>query len=121
MALLGVRAGLTNTDAFREAPFHCGGGDVADQSWFRSKLVSGEQYQFAEQVGLGAAVHRGLQLLDAVDGAFDGAGVVGQGQPGDDGRQVAAQPGCEHSKSGKVGIDRADPLGLSLVTVNGSL
>jgi len=38
MALLGVRAGLTNTDAFREAPFHCG-GDVADQSWFRSKLV----------------------------------------------------------------------------------
>jgi len=27
MALLDVRAGLTNTDAFREAPFHRGGHD----------------------------------------------------------------------------------------------
>ena len=112
MALLGVRAGLTNTDAFREAPFHCGGGGVADQSWFRSKLVSGEQYQFAEQVGLGAAVHRGLQLLDAVDGAFDGAGVVVEGQPGDDGIQVAAEACGERPQGGQVGIDRTDPLGV---------
>ena len=86
MALLGVRAGLTNPDAFERHPFHRGGHDGAVQSWFRSKLVSGKQYQFSEQVGFGAAVHRGLQLLDAVDGAFDGAGVVGQGQPGDDGK-----------------------------------
>jgi hypothetical protein len=54
------------------------------------ELFSGKQYQFAEQVGFGTAVHRGLQLLDAVGGAFDGTGVVWQGQPGDDGVQVAA-------------------------------
>ena len=56
---------------------------------------SGQEYPLAQKVGFRASVHRRLELLDAVDGAFDGAGVVVQGEPGDDGVQVAAQPGGE--------------------------
>jgi hypothetical protein len=29
---------------FERHPFHRGGHDGADQSWFRSKLVSGKQF-----------------------------------------------------------------------------
>src|SRR6476620_8226361 len=65
------------------------------------KLFSGQQYQFAEQVGFGTSVHRGLQLLDAVDGAFDRTGVVMQGEPGDDGVQVAAQTCGERPQRGQ--------------------
>ena len=56
---------------------------------------SGQEYPLAQQVGFPTSVHRRLELLDAVDGALDGTGVVVQGEPGDDGVQVAAQPGCE--------------------------
>jgi len=57
-----------------------------------------QEYELAQQVGFRASVHRGLELLDAVDGALDCAGVVFQGQPGDDSVQVAAQPGGERAQ-----------------------
>jgi hypothetical protein len=50
-------------------------------------------------------------LLDAVHGAFDCAGVVFQGEPGDHGVQVAAQPGGERAQHRQVGVDGAHPLG----------
>ena len=58
-------------------------------------LCLGQEYPLAQEVGFRASVHRHLELLDAVDGAFDRAGVVLQGQPGDHGVQVTAQPGGE--------------------------
>ena len=54
---------------------------------------SGQEYELAEEVGFRPSVHRGLELLDAVDGALDRAGVVRQGEAGDHGVQIAAQPG----------------------------
>ena len=65
--------------------------------------------QLAQEIGVRASVHRRLQLFDAVHGAFDRAGVVVQGQPGDHGVQVAVQPGGERTKRGQVGVDLADP------------
>src|SRR5664279_2248431 len=38
---------------------------------------SGQEYPLAQQVGFRTSVHRRLELLDAVDGALDGTGVVG--------------------------------------------
>jgi hypothetical protein len=50
-----------------------------------------EQDALAEQVGFGAAIHLSLEHLDAVDVAFDGAGAVGDGEPGGDGGPVLAE------------------------------
>src|SRR5664279_3517033 len=69
---------------------------------------SGQEYLLSQEVGFRASVHRRLELLDAVHGAFDGTGVVVQGQPGDDGVQVAAQPGGERPQHWQVGVDGAD-------------
>ena len=56
---------------------------------------SGQEYALAEEVWFRSSVLRGLELLDAVDGALDRAGVVFQGEAGDHGVQVAAQSGGE--------------------------
>jgi hypothetical protein len=45
----------------------------------------GEQDALAEQVGFRASVHLSFDQNDAVDVAFDGAGAVGDGEPGGDG------------------------------------
>src|ERR1700731_4877915 len=55
----------------------------------------GEQDALAEQVGFRAAVHLSFEHLDAVDVAFDGAGAVGDGEPGGDGGPVAAESSGE--------------------------
>ena len=54
---------------------------------------SGQEYALAEEVWFRSSVHRGLELLDAVDGALDRAGVVLKGETGDHRVQVTAQPG----------------------------
>jgi len=58
-------------------------------------MWSGQEDQFAQEVGVRTSVHRRFELFDAVHGAFDCAGVVFQGQSGDRGVQVAPQPGGE--------------------------
>ena len=59
---------------------------------------SAQEYQLAQKVGFRTSVHRRLELLDAVHGAFDRTGVVVQGQPGDHSVQVTAQPGSERTQ-----------------------
>src|SRR5664279_4565897 len=41
-------------------------------------MWSGQEDQFAQEVGVRASVHRRFELFDAVHGAFDCAGVVFQ-------------------------------------------
>ncbi|MEV7238221.1 hypothetical protein AB0N06_31045 [Streptomyces sp. NPDC051020] len=55
-----------------------------------------------EQLKTGAAEHLVLEHLDAVDVAFDAAGVPGQGQAGDDGAEVAIDTGGEGMEAGQV-------------------
>ena len=82
----------------------CFGLDLADQARSRfaySYSIYQAQYsrnllfrsggQMEEQVGVRAAVHLSFDHLDAVDVAFDGAGTVGDGEPGGDGGPVLAQ------------------------------
>ena len=54
-----------------------------------------EQDALAQEVGFRSSVHLSFDHLDAVDVAFDGAGAVGQGEPGGDGGPVLAQSGGE--------------------------
>jgi len=51
----------------------------------------GEQDALAQEVGVRPAVHLSFDHLDAVDVAFDGAGTVGDGEPGGDGGPVFAE------------------------------
>src|SRR6185312_877344 len=65
---------------------------------------------FAEQVEAGAAVHLAFDHLDLVDGAFDPAGVPGQGEAVGDGLLVVADAGSEGAQAGLfVGFDGGEP------------
>lgn len=75
------------------------------------RRCSGEQDEFPQQVGLRASEQLHLPNLDLVDGALHGAGVVGQGQPGGDGVEVAAEPVGERSQGRQVVIDGGHPHG----------
>jgi hypothetical protein len=53
---------------------------------------------------------------EPVDVAFDGAGAVGQGEPGGDGGEVLADPGGEGVQFGLVvGFDAVEPVGELLL------
>jgi hypothetical protein len=93
------------TDGLRDIQSHCRGSPPAlvvcqrpscggSGSIVVTGLV-GEQDALAEQVGFGAAVHLSFDHLDAVDVAFDGAGAVGDGEPGGDGGPVFAESFAE--------------------------
>lgn len=63
---------------------------------------------------LGAAVHRGLRLFDAVDEPpRRHRSCRAEGQPGDDGRWSRRSPEVNTRRAGRVGVDGADPLHCS--------
>ena len=74
----------------------------------------GEQDALAEQVGFRASVHLSFEHLDAVDVAFDGAGAVGDGEPGGDGAPVPAESLAETAQF-------ADRAGLGLAGLGGQV
>ncbi len=70
----------------------------------------GEQDALAEQVGFRASVHLSFDHLDAVDVAFDGAGAVGDGEPGGDGGPVLAESFGEAAQlADRAGLGLAGP------------
>jgi hypothetical protein len=75
---------------------------------------SGQEYPLAQKVGFRTSVHRHLELLDAVHGALDRAGVVVQGQPGDHGVQVVLRREASHPND----IWQADHTQLDLMVLN---
>ena len=74
------------------------GFTLASQCLGLQARCSCQEYELAEKVGFRASVHRRLELLDAVHGAFDRSGVVLQGEAGDHRVQVASQPGGERAQ-----------------------
>jgi hypothetical protein len=74
---------------------------VLAQVWW---LGSGRhEDSFAEQVDVGAAEHLAFEHLDAVDVAFDRAGVPGQGESGCDGVLVVLDAFDERAQAGQFG------------------
>lgn len=59
-----------------------------------------EKDHLAEQFEASAAVELPLDLLDAVDGALDAAGVPVKGEPCCHGVEVAVQVECEAGETG---------------------
>src|SRR6185437_7492648 len=88
-------------------PAHCQWSGCGGSGPIVVIALVGEQDALAEQVGFGASVHLSLDHLDAVDVAFDGAGAVGDGEPGGDGGPVLAESLAEAAQL-------ADGAGLGL-------
>ena len=72
-----------------QRPGACGSGPLLVMGSLR------EQDALAQEVGVRPSVHLSFDHFDAVDVAFDGAGAVGEGEPGGYGGPVFAESGGE--------------------------
>jgi hypothetical protein len=70
-----------------------------------------EENAFPQEVEFRAAVHLSFDRFEAIDVSFDATGIVGHGQPVDDGGVIVSQAGGERVQGREVvGVDLGDPV-----------